>query len=409
MPARTHIFAETLFDGKNKLENKTIVVEDDRIIDVLDGKIKPDYSGIVTAGFVDAHSHIGMCREGEPGSEEETNDNSHQLQIMNNPIDSIYFDDQAFQDAVDFGCLYSCVVPGSGNLIGGKAKVIRNFAANRRDAVIKDYGFKMALGYNPRSTTSWKGPRPNTRMGVYAMLEKKLDEMILKKDKADYKKIKTEHEAESLLERGQISTKAYEQKLVDAQFDYNISFSKEENTYMELLGGQKTIKVHVHKEDDAMYLIDLVKKYNLKITADHLCDVWHTEVFQAFAEENIPIVYGPLGSLNYKVELKHGLYQNVKYLMESDAFYGFMTDHPVVLSPMLRDNLKYFLIHGMSDTDAISLITGKNAKILGLENEIGFVRNGYRASLVVWDKHPLSLAAYPKMVMAEGKILRDRT
>ena len=61
-----------------------------------------------------------MAREGEPAGEEEGNDISNQIQPLNNPIDSIYFDDRAFKDSVDFGVLYSCVVPGSGNSAEGQ-------------------------------------------------------------------------------------------------------------------------------------------------------------------------------------------------------------------------------------------------------------------------------------------------
>ena len=64
---------------------------------------------------------------------------------------------------------------------------------NRKNAVIKDYGYKMALGFNPRSTTDWKGDRPNTRMGVYALLEKKFDEVLNKRDKAELEKERSLH------------------------------------------------------------------------------------------------------------------------------------------------------------------------------------------------------------------------
>src|SRR6056297_3574691 len=242
MSKKITIHADILFDGTNKLENKTVIVEDNKIIDITGRIPNPDYRGIVTPGFVDPHSHIGMCREGEPAGEQETNDSIDQLQIMNDPVNSIYFDDQAFKDAVDFGCLYSCVVPGSGNLIGGKAKVIRNFAENRRNAVIKDYGFKMALGFNPRSTTSWRGNRPDTRMGVYTMLEKKFDEIILKRDKADYKKAVAQHKAQNLLEKGKIGQREFDQRITDAEFDYKISFNQEERSYLEFLDTKKTIK-----------------------------------------------------------------------------------------------------------------------------------------------------------------------
>jgi imidazolonepropionase-like amidohydrolase len=408
MPKQTIINATTLYDGNTILKDKAIIVEDNKIVGITRKKKDADYEGIVTPAFIDGHSHIGMDREGEPYQEGEANDKSSQFLISNDPIDSIYFDDRAFVDAVDFGHLYSCVVPGSGNLIGGKAKVIRHFVDNRKDAEVKDYGYKMALGYNPRSTTDWKGLRPDTRMGVYGILERKFDEILLKKKKADHEKDKAIRAAEAKLNKAEIGNAEFDQMIADITYDYELKFTTEENDYIALLSGEKTAKVHVHKEDDALYLIKLKQKYGLKVTAEHTCDVWHKSIFNELAKNDIPIMYGPLSSLGYKVELKHGFYQNVKLLMESKANYGLISDHPVILSSSLRDTLKYFMIYGMSESDAITLITRKNAEILGIDDKLGTVEKGKWASLIVWDQNPLHLAAFPKMVMAEGKVIRKR-
>jgi imidazolonepropionase-like amidohydrolase len=85
-----------------------------------------------------------------------------------------------------------------------------------------------------------------------------------------------------------------------------------------------------------------------------------------------------------------------------------MTDHPVIMTPMLRDSLKYFLIQGMSEPEALSLITARNLRILGLDADLGTVAAGKLASLVVWDRSPLKLGAFPAMVMGEGRVLRRR-
>lgn len=406
MPKQTIINASKLYDGNTLLENKAIVIEGNQIVDIRDKQEKADFEGIVTPAFIDGHSHIGMDREGEPYNEGETNDYTSQFLISNDPIDSIYFDDRAFKDAVDFGNLYSCVVPGSGNLVGGKAKVIRNFTSTRKDAEILDYGYKMALGYNPRSTTSWKGNRPNTRMGVYGMLEKKLDEILLKKQRADHEKNKAIRALEIKREKAEISKEEFEQMIEDINLDHQYKFSTEENDYIKLLSGEKVAKIHVHKEDDVEYLIKLKEKYGLKVTADHTSDVWHKSVFNNLAKAGIPIMYGPLASLGSKVELKHSYYENVKLLMESNAEYALISDHPVILSTSLRDTLKYFMIQGMSDVDAISLITRNPARILGIDDYLGTIEKGKWASLVIWDKDPLHLASFPKVVIAEGKIIR---
>lgn len=403
------IKASALYRGGERLADRRVVVEGERVAEVSAWPGgKADYEGVVTAGFVDAHSHIGMFREGEPQAEAEGNDKTAQIMPLSDPLNSIYFDDRAFQDAVDFGVLYSCVVPGSGNLIGGKARVIRNFAKNRKDALAADYGYKMALGYNPRSTTEWKGERPDTRMGVYQLLEKKLDEVVAKKARSDLALERTLRElARSAPDKG-LGPAELDRERAAARREAELGFTSEESALLDLLSGRKTVKVHVHKEDDVLYLIELRKRFGFKATADHLGDVHHKEIFDELAKAEIPIIYGPLGSLAYKVELKHEDWRNTGLLMKSKASYGLMTDHPVILSYQLRDSLKYFLIHGMSDAQAIRLITEKNAELLGLGDQIGTVAEGRLASLVVWDKEPLHLGAMPRMVMAEGAVVRKR-
>lgn len=406
---QTIIDATILFDGKGKSENKTIVIENEKIIDILNKPLKADYSGIVTPAFIDPHSHIGMDRQGEPYQESEVNDHINQITPLHNPLNSIYFDDRAFKDTVDFGVLYSCVVPGSGNLMGGRAMIIKNFAANRNDAFIKDYGYKLALGYNPRSTDSWKGTRPSTRMGVYSLLEKKFDEVLNKEKKQLLEKEKKLHELEKKINGQKLSNEARikEEEFIKQEFE--LEFDQVEKAILELLHRKKTAKVHVHKEDDVLYLADFIKKYNITATAEHTGDVFNKEIFDYLGDNNIDIIYGPLGSLDYKVELKHAYYQNTKLLMESKAFFGLMTDHPVILSHHLRDSLKYFLIQGMTDAEAISLITYKNAKILGLDDCLGTIEKGKLASIILWNKDPLNLGAFPKAVIAEGNVIRDFT
>ena len=66
-------------------------------------------------------------------------------------------DDISFVESVENGVLYSTILPGSGNVIGGKAVLVRNFSKDIKFAYIMDVGIKAALGYNPRSTTIGKG------------------------------------------------------------------------------------------------------------------------------------------------------------------------------------------------------------------------------------------------------------
>ncbi|MEX1297363.1 MAG: amidohydrolase family protein [Desulfotignum sp.] len=397
---RLVIRADHLYDGRTLQTDMTVVVEGRHITEVTGTACPPDMRGIVTPAFIDPHSHIGMERQGEPVSETETDEHRTPFAPMHNPLDSIYFDDRAFADAVDFGVLYSCVVPGSGNIIGGKAVIIKNFAANRADAVVSDYGFKAALGYNPRNSFHWKGPRPRTRMGAAALLREFLSDIFRKEEQARIKKEKSLYD----LSRPDSPKKG----VVWAHREYDLALSETEWEVFKLFNGEKTLKVHLHKTDDALFLVDLKKQFNLNVTAEHALDICDTSVFNLLADHGIPVVYGPMGASDGKVELKNASWRHTALLMASRARYGLMTDHPIILSHHLRDSLKYFLIQGMTPADAIGLITLKNAEILGIDLSLGTVAPGRLASLIVWDKDPFHLGAHPRVVLAEGRIVRDR-
>src|SRR5919205_1360942 len=132
-------------------------------------------AAVVTLAFIDSHSHIGMVRSGEPDREEEANEHMNSVYPLVNALHSVYMDDPAFEESVESGVLYSTVLPGSGNIISGKAVLIRNFVQDIDKAYLSDVGIKAALGYNPRSTVEWKGDRPSTRMGAVAMLRENLN------------------------------------------------------------------------------------------------------------------------------------------------------------------------------------------------------------------------------------------
>ena len=401
--SRVVIKAETLFDGKSKLNSKYIVVENGIITEIKSNLKKFDYEGIVTPAFIDGHSHIGLARDGEPSNESEGNEILNQIAPLNNPLNSIYFDDKAMSDSIDFGVLYSCVVPGSGNLIGGQAITIKNFAGDRRKGLLKNCGYKMALGYNPTKTQDWKGARPNTRMGSYSLLEATFDNLIIKMKKEEISLGKALLDIKS---HKSFDAKEKKLRIELAKKESLLNFSAEENAINEILSGNKLVKVHVHKEDDVYYLIELVKKYGIKVSLEHGCDIHHVEVFKELKKHNIPVTYGPLLALGYKTELRNASYKSAKLLMDSKVTFGLMTDHPVIHSISLRDTLKFFLIHGMKKAEAISLITKKNADILGLQ-QLGEVKKGNIGSLLVWDKNPFNLAAMPKTIIAEGKIIRS--
>lgn len=364
--------AITLYDG-HTIHRDMYVGFNEKIEYI--GKSKPDGDlmgdGIVTPAFIDGHSHIGMARAGEPGSEDEANERMDSVYPAVNALHSVYMDDSAFQESVESGVLYSTILPGSGNPIGGKAVLVRNFAGNIQDAYISDIGIKAALGYNPRSTTEWKGKRPTTRMGAVALLRE------------GFSKAK---KSMKLIEKG---------KKAEEELDFI------EEVFREILTGKLKMMVHLHREDDAYVLLQLMKEFGFNAVLNHGMDIYRKETFTHLKNNGVNMIYGPMDSHPYKVELKHESWRNAEKVLSSGISFGLMSDHPVILQRNLFMTLRHFMRFGLSRESAISKVTSETARIIGAEG-IGSVKKGYSASLVLWDGDPFSMEGHPKIVFGEG-------
>ena len=375
------IKSRLLFDGLDEKRDCFIGFENDEIKYVENRKSKESSEIIaegvvVTPAFIDSHSHIGMVRSGEPDKEEEANEHMNSVYPLVNALHSIYMDDPSFKESVESGVLYSTVLPGSGNIIAGNGVLIRNFVQDISQAHIMDVGIKAALGYNPRSTVDWKGNRPSTRMGAVALLR----ENFIKARKI-----------QKLLER--------EKKVIDEVEPLT-------ELFMDILSNRLKMMVHVHKEDDIMVLLQLIKEFGIKVIANHCVDVHREEVFTALKASSIPVIYGPMDSFPYKVELKHESWRNAEKLLNSGAKFSIMSDHPVILQRNILYSLRHLLRFGLSKADAISKISKEAAEIIGAQN-IGQVGAGFKASIVVWNGDPFSLSSYPILVIAEGRTVYE--
>jgi imidazolonepropionase-like amidohydrolase len=374
------IRAKRIYTGRKVVENAHVVFNGSKVVGVTKekkGKVVGGFD-VVTPAFIDPHSHIAMVRAGEPGAEAEANEHMDSILAVPDALDSVQMDDSALADAVEAGVLYSCVLPGSGNIIGGLSAVIRHYAKNSSDALVARAGVKAAFGYNPMSTVEWKGKRPSTRMGALSILRSKLTDVSQKMDKRNRAKGAKKRE---------------------------ITFSAEEAVLRDVLLRNQVLRVHVHKIDDIAALLRLVDEFKLKVTVEHAGDVHQPEIFQELRKRRIPVIYGPTDSLAYKVELKHDTWRNIRYLIESGVEFGLMTDNPVILTRLLFLQTRWFTRLGLSKQQAIELVSRKNAELLGLGGILGTLQRGRWASFTCWNGDPFDITSYPVAVYGEGELL----
>jgi imidazolonepropionase-like amidohydrolase len=374
--------AGTVYTGAKVVRDAYVAFEGGKIAGVSKAKrgtLRGSFDTI-TPAFIDAHSHIGMFRAGEPAEESEGNEHMDSMLALPDALDSVQMDDTAFRAAIEQGVLYSCVVPGSGNIIGGYSAVIRHYGRTTSEALMARAGVKAAFGYNPMSTVEWKGKRPSTRMGAVAILRGQLDavrQKILKK-------------------------KALRGKKKD-----EVTFTAEESVLRDVLDRKERLRVHVHKIDDIASLLRVADEFGLNVTVEHAGDVHEPEIYRELRKRRIPVIYGPIDSHPYKVELKHESWRHARHLIDTGVQYGFMTDHPVTLSGTLFLQTRWFVRLGLSKQEAIELVSRKNAEILEIDDRLGSLEKGKWASMSCWNGDPFDMTAYPVRVYGEGSVLYE--
>lgn len=374
-----NIRGDTIYTGTDLLTGSALSIDGTTIAGV-GGEALGEQAGaypVITPAFIDAHSHIGLIRAGEPSAEAEANEQMDAMLAHADVLDSIQMDDAGFADSIEMGVLYSCVLPGSGNIVAGNSAVIRNYGKDTNSAFIRRAGIKGAFGYNPMSTGSWKGQRPSTRMGALAILRAKLVDVRAKMAKE--------------------AAKGEDGK------ENDVTYTAEETVLKAMLTGEERYRVHVHKNDDIAALLRFVDDFDLKVTLEHTMDVHTPGVYEELKARGIAVVYGPMDSLAYKVELKHENWRNLKFLLDSGVEFGLMTDHPVIMQNMLFFCLRHFLHLGVSKQAALEVITRQNAKLLGIDDILGTLEPGKWGSFICWSGDPFSLESYPVAIYAEGE------
>ena len=368
----------SVYTGKAVVEDAYMVFDGAKVVAV--SKVQRGKQvgecAVITPAFIDGHSHIGMSRATEPQTESEANEHLDPVMPLPDALDSLQLDDPSFADAIEMGVLYSCILPGSGNIVAGRSAVIRHYAADSTQALIARAGIKAAFGHNPRSVGGWQGQRPSSRMGAMAILRTQLDEVQQK-------------EARRRAARG--AKKA------------EITFTAGEKVFLDLLTGKDRLRAHIHKIDDIATVLRLADEYKLRLTVEHAMDVHDPGIFVELKNRRVPVVYGPLDCFAYKVELRHKNWRNVRHLLESGVEFGIMTDHPVTPSRNLLLTTRWFVRHGLSKQEAIEIISRRNARVLGVDRLLGTLEKGKWASFSCWNGDPFDLTSYPVAVYGEGE------
>ncbi|MCC7331373.1 MAG: amidohydrolase family protein [Flavobacteriales bacterium] len=364
-----------LKDGKIAQIGKEIVAEGAEIIDGKDKHLTP--------GIIDEHSHIAISG----GVNECTQAVTAEASIA----DVIDCDDINIYRQLAGGVVAAQLLHGSCNPVGGQSAIIKlKWGNNPEEMKIKnsDKFIKFALGENVKQS-NW-GPYsrsrfPQTRMGVEQVY---YDAFI---------------RAKEYQEKWDNYTKL-SQKLKSERESPRIDL--ELKTLNEILKKERFISCHSYVQSEINMLMHVADSMGFKVNT-------FTHILEGYKLADKLKMHGSGGSTfsdwwAYKFEVNDAIPYNAAILHNQGITTAINSDDAEMGRRLNQEAAKIVKYGGVSEEDALKMVTLNPAKLLHLDSTMGSIKVGKSADIVLWTENPLSIYATVDKTIIEGVVYFDR-
>ena len=355
-----------------------ILIKDGKIERIADSIAPSETMEVIDAkgfnvfpGFIDAHSHIGISEEKISVLGDSCNEGTNPVTPTMRAIDAINPMDSAFHNALAVGITGVMVGPGSANAIGGQFAFIKTQGRCIDDMIVlAPAAIKIAFGENPVTNYGTNGQMPATRMAIASLIREEL------------------HKAKQYFENPKKS-------LQDTEYTMEC--------YRELFEGKIPLKAHAHRVDDIFTAIRIAREFGLKLTLDH-CTEGHL-VPDKIAKSGFPAIVGPSLSSRSKYEVREMDFKTLGVLKKAGVTVAITCDHPVVRIQYLPICAGIAAKEGLGETGALRAITIDAAKISGVDNRLGSLKEGKDADIVIYEGSPLEIKGTALYTIVNGTVV----
>lgn len=331
---------------------------------------------LVTPGFIDAHTHIGLHEEAVRWEGQDYNEMSNPVTPEMRAIDAINPMDEAFDEALSGGVTSAITGPGSANVVGGTFVAIKLHGNCVDDMVLREpVAMKVAFGENPKGCYGQQGKKePMTRMAIAALLRQTLAKA--KKYQADIEAADAEGKPRP--------------------FDFQME------AMLPVIRKQIPLKAHAHRADDILTVLRICKEFDVDVTLDHVTE-GHL-IVDKLVEAGKPVLVGPSFGSKSKFELSEKTFATPGILSQAGLEVCIITDAPVIPLKYLPLCAGLAVKEGLDPDAAWRAITINPALVAGIADRVGSLEPGKDADFAVFDGNPLTdIQCRTRMVFVDGE------
>ena len=326
---------------------------------------------VVIPGLIDSHTHAALDRSSRsriPGP----------VTAEWKAVEHVDLSDPMLQVALSGGMTSLITRSGSGIISSGQAVALKPKRTPGEDMILKSYvDLKMAvrplINLRPRET-------PQTVMGWYATA----DEYFRRA--AEYLREQEAHAA------GEGPAPERDERL---------------EAFAAVIRGEVMVHAHAHYPSEVMMVLRLARKYGF---FDRLALAHAEEIFpltELLAGTEIVPVIGPMMIVQYWGDPEP--LNLLKDLLDAGVHASIQTDMSNQHFKDFREYGAFLARHGLTDDQALEIMTINGARAMMLQDRIGSIEVGKDADLVLLDGHFLDLTAdRVERVFVDGRLEYER-
>ena len=338
------------------------------------------YGKHITCGIIDEHSHIAISNGVNESSESVTAEVS--IGDVINP------DDHNIYRQLAGGVTCVQLLHGSANPIGGKSAIIKlRWGSKAEDMKVEAAPtfIKFALGENVKQS-NWGDFNtirfPQTRMGVEQVFYD-----------AFYRAKKYEEEWEKY---NQLNNKE-KNKTIAPREDLEL------NTLVDILNENCFITCHSYVQSEINMLMHVADSMGFSVNT-------FTHILEGYKIADKLKKHGAAASTfsdwwAYKFEVNDAIPYNAALLNDAGVLTGINSDDAEMGRRLNQEAAKAIKYGGVSEEDAWKMITLNPAKMLHLDKQMGSIKIGKDADIVIWSNNPLSVYSKVESTYIDGVCL----
>ena len=380
--------------SKGTIPKGTIIIRDGKIaavgadVAVPAGARVIDGNGkYVIPGIIDAHSHSAA---------EAINEGTQSITAQ------VRMEDVLRQDAIGLyrelagGVTTLNILHGSANTIGGQNATVKVRWGLPADSLLfqgAPPGIKFALGENVRQTNrtiqpGQQGRYPRTRMGVEELLRDAFTRA------QEYRREWQEYE------RGGKNVKKGQSAPVPPKRDLQL------DALVEVLEGKRLVHCHSYRADEILMMLQVAKDFGFRVASfQHVLEGYKVADELAAAGSGASTF---ADNWAYKLEAFDAIPHNAALMAERGVRVSINSDSDERARRLYQEAAKAIHYGGVSEEEALKMITLNAAWQLGIDKRVGSIEVGKDADLAIFNGHPFAPAARVEMTLIDGRVFFDR-